>query len=170
MVAPLVVISLFWERFDWRSTRLFRPRQISWHVGRFRRTISGATFASAVLLAIMGVATFVIGVSSNSMPSGRGWQESLSSTVQHWGSKLTRALSFIPGWVAALLLVVVVALLVRHALRQLTRSDPSIAEEAATFAALHGRSAADHNAVSTETDADDVAPVGNHDDYATQEV
>jgi len=26
MVAPLFIISLLWERFDWRSSRLFRPR------------------------------------------------------------------------------------------------------------------------------------------------
>src|SRR5712692_550292 len=30
MVAPLVVISLLWERFDWRSSRLFRPRKVTW--------------------------------------------------------------------------------------------------------------------------------------------
>jgi len=136
MVAPLVAISLLWERFDWRSSWLFRPRQITWRIGRVRRTVSGASLASAVLLALMGGATFVIGVSSNSMPSGRGWQESLSSTVQHWGSKLTHALSFVPSWAAALVLFVFVGWLGRHALRQLSRTDAATPDEATLDAAF----------------------------------
>jgi len=50
MVAPLFVISLLWDRYDWRSSRLFRPRTITWRLGPLRRTISGSAVASAVLL------------------------------------------------------------------------------------------------------------------------
>src|SRR5712692_8157202 len=120
MVAPLVVISLLWERFDWRSSRLFRPRHVTWRVGGFRRTVSGASLASAVLLAVMGGATLAIGLFSSAMPSGSGWQESLSATVQHWGTKVTHALSFIPSWAAAPVLLVVVGLLARRALKQVS--------------------------------------------------
>ena len=42
MVAPLFVISLLWERFDWRSSRLFRPRTVTWRLGPVRRTITGS--------------------------------------------------------------------------------------------------------------------------------
>jgi len=118
MVAPLVVISLLWERFDWRASKLFRPRHITWHAGRFRRTLTGASLASAVLLAVMGGATLAIGLFNSSMPSGSGWQESLSATVQHWGAKLTHALTFIPSWAAAVTLLLVIGLLARRALRQ----------------------------------------------------
>ncbi|MHB1835959.1 MAG: cytochrome c biogenesis CcdA family protein, partial [Solirubrobacteraceae bacterium] len=119
MVAPLVVISLLWERFDWRSSRLLRPRQFTWSVGGFRRTLNGASLASAVLLALMGGATLAIGLFGSSMPSGNGWQESLSATVQHWGAELTHALSFIPSWAAAPVLLIVIGLLARRALRQI---------------------------------------------------
>lgn len=166
MVAPLLVISLLWERFDWRSSRLFRPRQISWHVGGFRRTLSATSLASAVLLAVMGVATFVIGVSSNSMPSGRGWQESLSSTVQHWGSKFTQALSFVPGWVAALVLVAVVALLVRCAIRQLAPNEPTLPADPT----LEADEGSDPDQPTVTEAAVGAARVDDQRQYATREV
>ncbi|MDP9480843.1 MAG: cytochrome c biogenesis protein CcdA, partial [Actinomycetota bacterium] len=39
MVAPLFVVSLLWERYDWRSSRLFRPRSFSYRLGPVRRTV-----------------------------------------------------------------------------------------------------------------------------------
>jgi len=54
MVAPLFVISLLWERYDWRSSRLFRPRTFTYRVGFLRRTITGTNLASGLLLALMG--------------------------------------------------------------------------------------------------------------------
>jgi hypothetical protein len=30
MVAPLFMISLLWERFDWRASRMFHPRSFTW--------------------------------------------------------------------------------------------------------------------------------------------
>lgn len=118
MVAPLFIISLLWERFDWRSTRLFRPRSITWRIGSLRRSITATALASALLLAVMGVALLVIGLTSNSMPSGSGWQAELSAHLQHYAKAVTDALSFIPGWAAAVGLIVIVALLARLAIRQ----------------------------------------------------
>jgi cytochrome c biogenesis protein CcdA len=120
MVAPLFVISLLWERLDLRSSRLFRPRSLSWRLGPVRRTIGATTLASGILLALMGAATVYIGLFRDSMPSPRGWQASLSATLQHYGAKVTGALSFVPGWVAAALLVLILFALARRALRQLT--------------------------------------------------
>jgi cytochrome c-type biogenesis protein len=124
MVAPLFVISLLWERFDLRSSRLFRPRSLTWRLGPVRRTVSATALASGILLALMGGATMYIGLFKDSMPSPRGWQASLSATLQHYGTKITHALSFVPGWVAAVLLVMVIATLARHALRQLVAAPP----------------------------------------------
>jgi len=123
MVAPLFVISLLWERVNWRSTRLFRPRTVNWRVGPVRRSISATTLASALLLAAMGVAVALIGLTSNSMPAGAGWEAEISARLQHYAKVITDALSFIPGWAAAIVLVVLVALLVRHAVRQVTPDD-----------------------------------------------
>jgi cytochrome c biogenesis protein CcdA len=123
MVAPLFVISLLWERFDWRSSRLFRPRSLTWRLGPLRRTITATALTSAVLLALIGGATTAIGLFSDSMPSPHGWQAHFSATLQHYGSKATHTLSFVPGWAAALVVVVVVALLARRALRQLVMGD-----------------------------------------------
>jgi cytochrome c biogenesis protein CcdA len=123
MVAPLFVLSLLWERFDWRSSRLFRPRTFSWRIGPLRRTVTGSGLASGVLLAVIGGALVVIGVSSDSMPSPSGWQAHFSATLQHYGSEITKALAFVPSWAAAVIAVAVVALLARRALRQLAAAD-----------------------------------------------
>jgi cytochrome c biogenesis protein CcdA len=54
MVAPLFVISLVWDRRDWRKSRLFTHRSFTWRFGRIRRTISMANLASSFLLLAMG--------------------------------------------------------------------------------------------------------------------
>ncbi|MGT2467879.1 cytochrome c biogenesis CcdA family protein (plasmid) [Mesorhizobium atlanticum] len=62
MVAPLFFVSVLWDRFDWRSSWLFRQRQFTWRIGSFSRTISGSSLASGLLLAVMGVATVWVGL------------------------------------------------------------------------------------------------------------
>ena len=119
MVAPLFVISLLWERRDWRSSRLFRPRSFTWSLGGVQRTISGADLASGALLAVMGVAAAWIGLAGNSMPSPTGWPARLSATLQHYGAVATRALGWVPDWLGWLALAAVGGLLAWRALTQL---------------------------------------------------
>lgn len=119
MVAPLFVISLLWERRDWRSSRLFRPRSFTWRIGPFRRTISGTGLASGVLLTLMGIGTLWIGFRGSLMPSSTGWLATLSARLQHYGRVITDALAWIPNWVAVIVLVALVGLLIRRARRQL---------------------------------------------------
>lgn len=123
MVAPLFVIALLWERYDWRSSRLFRPRTFTWRLGRISRTVSGANLLSGVLLAVMGVSTVWIGLTQDSMPGTRGWQARFSANLQHYGKVITDSLSWIPGWAAAGLLVLVIGLLAMKARRQLNPAE-----------------------------------------------
>ncbi len=127
MVAPLFAISLLWERRDWRTSRLFRPRSFTWRIGPLRRTITGTNLASGVLLALMGAVAVWVGISGPSMPSGSSWQAALSARLQHYGKVIRDALSFVPGWAAALILLVVVALLARRALKQVGNRPASVA-------------------------------------------
>ena len=119
MVAPLFALSLLWERRDWRASRLFRPRSLTWQIGRVRRTVSAANLASAALLAAMGTAMVWLGLTSDGMQTSSEWQLRLASQLQHWARQGTDALAWLPGWAAALLLLFVVGLLARRALRQL---------------------------------------------------
>ena len=120
MVAPLFILSLLWERFDWRSSGLFRSRSLTWRIGPVRRTITGTALASGILLAVMGGATLAIGLLSDSMPSPTGWQADLSAQLQHYGSKVTDAGSFLPSWGAVILVLAIVGLLARRAIREMT--------------------------------------------------
>ncbi|MHB8577712.1 MAG: cytochrome c biogenesis CcdA family protein, partial [Dehalococcoidia bacterium] len=126
MVAPLFVIALLWERFDWRSSRLFRPRAISWRVGSFRRTLAATSVASGLLLLVMGGATLWIGLAYSSMPATSGWQAALSVRLQHYGRVLTDAFAWLPGWVAAVALIAVVALLAWRAIRQIAPAEEAV--------------------------------------------
>lgn len=119
MVAPLFALSLLWERFDLRSSRLFRPRSFTWRLGPLQRTVTATAIASGVLLALMGGGALAIGLTSDSMPAAGGWQAEISSQLQHYGSVVTDALAWIPGWAGAAVLIAVVALLARRAFRQL---------------------------------------------------
>ncbi len=140
MVAPLFVVSLLWDRFDWGSSRLFRPRSFTWRIGPLRRTISGTNLASGVLLALMGVAAVWIGLAGEAMPASTGWQARVSSALQHYGKVIADALSWVPGWAAALALGALVVLLARRAMTQIApgRDDEHISPEAASPAAENG--------------------------------
>ena len=123
MVAPLFLISLLWERYDWRSSRLFRPRTFAYRIGPFRRAITGTSLASGLLLGFMGVVTLYVGLAYDSMPASTGWQANLSADLEHYGRAVTEALSWIPGWAAAAALLVAVALLPWRALGQVSREE-----------------------------------------------
>jgi len=118
MVAPLFVLAVLWERRDWQASRLFRPRSFTWQVGRVRRTVSGTGLASGLLLLDMGAATVWIALAGSAMVPPGGWQARVSAWLQHAGAVLVRALAWLPGWAAVLLLAVVIGLLGWRALRQ----------------------------------------------------
>jgi len=116
---------------------------------RFGR-LAGATAGSLAALATVGyalpgvlIAVALIGLTSSSMPAGGGWQTEISARLQHYAKVTTDALSFIPGWAAAIGLVALIALLVRHAIRPVVPEDesaegpsavtqPAVAEEPAS--------------------------------------
>jgi len=118
MVAPLFVIALLWERLDWRSSALFRPRSISWRLFGSSRTISLAGLASALLLAVMGAATVVVGLMGDAMELS-GWQASVAVRLQGLGQVATRTLAIVPGWMVVVVLATVLGLLAWRALNEL---------------------------------------------------
>jgi len=125
MVAPLFVMSLLWERFDWRSSRLLKPRAFTYRIGTLHRTITGTALASGLLLAAMGAATVYIGLAGSAMASGTGWQADVSAALQHDAKIVTDALEGLPGWAGALLVIAAVVLLARRAINELLGSaDP----------------------------------------------
>lgn len=117
MVAPLFVISLLWERYDWRSSRIFQPRSFSIGIGRHRRSLPGTALASGLLLSVMGVASIVIAFTDSTMATS-GWQARLSISLQQIGRSITDSLGWMPGWASAILLIIAVTLVLRRAGRQ----------------------------------------------------
>ncbi|HET8909763.1 MAG TPA: cytochrome c biogenesis protein CcdA [Ktedonobacterales bacterium] len=125
MVAPLFALSLLWERFDWRSSKLLRPRTFTWQIGSIKRRLSGTQLASGVLLLILGVTMLWIGLTLKSMFRLTGWQASFAFQLQHIGSAITSFFTWIPNWAAAVLIIALVLLLARRAFRQVAPSTPS---------------------------------------------
>lgn len=151
MVAPLFALSLLWERFDWRSSRLFRPRIFSWRLGPLRRSISGTALASGLLLALMGGAVLWIGLASGAMPSPEGWVARVSAELRHYGDVVTDWLAWVPGWLGTALILLAVAVLARHAMYQLV-SAPGEHEEGSTPMRGAGRSPAEPGEAEPESD------------------
>jgi cytochrome c biogenesis protein CcdA len=118
MVAPLFVISLLWEHYDWKASRLFHPRSLTWHLGPLRRTLSVTNLLSGLLLLLMGGAMIWVGLTSTAMPVPAGWQASLFVWLQHVGRVIMGALSWLPIWTVALVLLVLIGGLAFRALKQ----------------------------------------------------
>lgn len=119
MVAPLFFIALLWERYEWRKTRLFRPRIFTWRVGTMRRQITTTNLASGILLLFIGGGMIWAGITESAMPQLSGWQVNLVVTLQHIGQVLTQAISWMPNWFGALLLLLVLGWLSWYALKQM---------------------------------------------------
>ena len=118
MVAPLFIISLLWEHFDWKASRLFHPRTFTWRLGPYRRAVSSTALLSGLLLLVMGGAMIWAGFTSRAMSSLTGWQATFFVNLQHIGRVITGTLSWVPNWVAALLFILIVVLLAWRVLRQ----------------------------------------------------
>jgi cytochrome c-type biogenesis protein len=119
LVAPLFVIALLWERYDWRRTRLFRPRTFTWRVGAMTRTLSTTNLASGILLLLIGGGMIWAGMTESAMPQLSGWQANLVVTLQHIGQVLTHILVWMPNWLGAVLLLLVLGWLAWSALKQI---------------------------------------------------
>lgn len=118
MVAPLFVISLLWEHYDWKSSRLFHPRSFAWHLGPLRRTLSVTNLLSGLLLLMMGGVMIWVGLTSSATSAFVGWQASFFVWLQHIGQVMTVGLSWLPNWAAALVLLVLLGGLAFRALKQ----------------------------------------------------
>src|SRR2546425_2955831 len=118
MVAPLFVIALLWERFDWRASRLFRPRSLTWRLGPLRRTLTATNLASGLLLALIGGGMLWVGLAYSSMPPLADWQEQFAVGLQHVGQVITNVLAWLPNWAGAVILLALMSGLAWYALRQ----------------------------------------------------
>jgi cytochrome c-type biogenesis protein len=104
MVAPLAILALVWDRKNWGASKWLQGRQITWHLGRFRRTLAVGSFASALLLIVMAVLTYIQAAVGPGMTSG-GWLAQFGADLQHSVSVATKALAWLPGWPVAVLLL-----------------------------------------------------------------
>ena len=119
MVAPLFLIALLWDRYEWRSSRLFRPRSFTWRLGPFTRTLTATGLASGILLALIGGGMLWIGLAYRSMPPLADWQIQIAAGLQHVGQVITNALAWIPNWMGLLIFLVLLGALAWYALRQI---------------------------------------------------
>ncbi len=100
MVAPLFAIALLWERLGGRVSRLFRPRAF-------------------ILLALIGGGMLWVGLQYSSMPPLADWQEQFAVGLQHAGRVITNALTWLPNWAGAAILLALIGGLAWYALRQI---------------------------------------------------
>lgn len=125
MVAPLFVISLAWTSRDWTSSRLFRPRAFTWRVGSIARTVSGTNLASGTLLGVMGGLMVWVGLAGEATPPADGWQARVSVWLQNLGRDVADSLSWVPGWLVVIVVLVIGWLLWRRARKELGTYRPT---------------------------------------------
>jgi cytochrome c-type biogenesis protein len=142
MVTPLFLISLLWEYYDWKSSRLFHPRTFTWYLGPIRHTFSATTLLGGLLLLLMGGAMIWVGITSTAMPTPAGWQATFFVWLQHIGRVMTGTFSWLPNWAAILVLFILVGLLARRALKQVgatpnRETEVLVDDQALTGEAIH---------------------------------
>lgn len=116
MVAPLALAALVWDRRRERATRLVTERTIRLRLGSWARPMPLGTAVSGFLMIGMGALAAVLAFTEAGMTSS-GWQVDVSAWLQHVASLITDALSWLPGWAIATLLLAGATLLARRALR-----------------------------------------------------
>lgn len=117
MVAPLAVIAVLWDRRDWGASKLLQNRQITLRVGSSRRTLPLTVLVSAVLMMLMGALTAALALTGRGMATST-WQVEIAAGLQHAGSIVLDAMSWLPGWAGTLVILGALGLLVRAGLRQ----------------------------------------------------
>ena len=117
MVAPLFMIAVLWDRFDWGSSVLIQGRMLTVRAFGRSRVLHSTALIAGVLMLGMASLVGVLAITGPDMPN-RGWQVTLSARLQHYAAVTTHHVSAVPGviWLAAL--GVVVAWLARTAMAQ----------------------------------------------------
>jgi len=121
MVVPLAMIALLWDRHQDRLAPLLTGRVVRLRLGRWQRRLPLGNALSGLLLMAMGALAGVLAFTGSAMPT-EGWQIRVSAWLQHASSVTVDALSWLPGWALAAVLVLGLAFLLRRALR--TRTAP----------------------------------------------
>ncbi|MFG1710977.1 cytochrome c biogenesis CcdA family protein [Nonomuraea sp. M3C6] len=123
MVAPLVVLSLLWERSSW-THRVLHRRQVR----LAGRTMALGSLLSGLLLLGMGALTVVLALTGPAMPNS-GWQVTFSADLQHGAAVVTGWLSWLPGWAFAAVLVAAAVLVIRRVRRAGSSGGPESEQE-----------------------------------------
>ncbi|MGH3907573.1 MAG: cytochrome c biogenesis CcdA family protein [Pseudonocardiaceae bacterium] len=129
MVAPLCVIALLWDRHQDRLAPLLTGREVRLRLGSWQRRLPVGNALSGLLLIAMGGLAAVLAFTSTAMPT-EGWQIRASAWLQHLSSVTVDALSWLPGWALAAVLILGLAVLVRRTLH--TRTPPRSTSSSAT--------------------------------------
>lgn len=161
MVAPLTAVALLWDARDWGSSRLLTGRSVRVWLGRTRRIPLSAAISGA-LMVTMGVLTAALALNRPDMATD-GWQVRVSAYLGHLTALLQRNLTWLPGWVTALLVFGALAALIVRAVRGGSRR-PGGDGEGRTWADSHPRASdtsaradVDHDRADT---ARETAPLG----------
>lgn len=165
MVAPLFLLAAFWDRYGDRFAHLLRPRTFTWRIGSLRRTIPGTGLATGILLTAVGAGMLWTGAAGDAMPSSSGWQTEVTLALQRAGAALTDVFMFVPDWVTGVALIVVLAVIARTAVRQLsgrqaTTDEAPTRDRASKLSPTTTSPAA--QCCAADADKDDHAPLENH--------
>lgn len=133
MVAPLAVFALLWERKDWRARKWLNQRQVTLRLGPVARTMTFGTAASAFLLIVIAALTYIQAAVGPGMGAD-GWLLQITADLQHVASVGATALSWVPGWAIAAVLVVGTAFIIWQAHRNSARAESSADETSDTDA------------------------------------
>jgi cytochrome c-type biogenesis protein len=129
MVAPLLLLSLGWDRYGQRASVALRSRGVPMRPGGAWRVPLGALL-SGLLLAAMGALTIVVAATGPDMPT-RGWRLRMAADLQHLAVVTGEHLRWLPGWVLLAVAALTAGVLAARRTRRRAATAPPPAETTA---------------------------------------
>ncbi len=123
MVAPLFVISLLWESYDWSKLSLFRSRTIHLTLKSYQYTIAFTDFAAAIVIFLLGILMIWVGFTFTGMQKYSNWQIQLLLDLQRTGIALTHITKWIPNWIIGIIFLIVLTFLAKRGIQEAKKHD-----------------------------------------------
>ena len=126
MVAPLFILSLLWESYDWSKLSLFRSRTIRFTIHSYKYAIAFTDFAAAMVIFILGILMVWVGFTFSGMQKYANWQIQLLLALQSTGIALTHLTSWIPNWIIGIGFIIILAFLAKRGIQEAKKHDIKI--------------------------------------------
>ncbi|MFH5882180.1 cytochrome c biogenesis CcdA family protein [Liberiplasma polymorphum] len=129
MVIPLLILTVIYRKYGQDKMKILKVRSIEYKLGPIKKTISSTALATGVLLSLMGGYAIYLGFTEDTMAQPSDWQYQWALFMQRFGKTVTNWIEFVPNWLIAFVVVLVVYKAIRITVNLFSESEESCCEK-----------------------------------------